>query len=762
MLVVDDTQAVGVLGRAPPGTHPSGPGGGGTFRWLGAPPGGRRPGRVAGKGLRGTAGRDHRPGERVVGRLAAHGTRWSSSPPSAADLAAARPGDRRRAGERRAGDPARPAGAAAAPRPALLGARRGRIRLPGGDDGPAGRGMRRRTCTALIRAGVRTLLLQGSCLRPAGARLRRHGRTRRRRHRPGARRARRRTAGPASDDAPVVIDAHCHAGTGDGLSGPWDTSAPLDGVPAPGGRRRDHAHRAVRDPHLRLRAGEPAGRPDRRQAPQPVPRVRLRQPGDRPGPDRRDGRPRRGPVGVPGIKVHWRDGRITREIADVARSRRLPVLYDPRGDTATVEMVARAYPDVAWIIPHLSSFADDWKAQVAFVDQLTRLPERLHGHLRRPLLRRARRRRPPGRPAQDPLRQRRPLPAPGGRAGQGARARRWTRPAGELVLGGNLCRLVRGVRRTPCSDDRGGHPMSVAGTRSAADLALREQAFRRTAGPGCAGDQAAQRGRHQGRLGRDQLSSRRVRRGDGTHQSDIRLHLRRCRVDIRRVLRSPSISGRRARASSRVLPRSQRANLTSPSSRHAGGRHGRTGWAMWWSMRPFVAGPEQSLASGGRSVGRPCSATCSIRSCGEFVEKFGVAGARHLSRLKLPSVGARTSTGWRSRSSSTSWHPSSVERPDPVRCLGRLPVVHGPPAHAQHAGCGRRTVALRERDPRGDLRYQRLSCLQTRRPPRSDVRIARSELLAPAVRQVLDRRRWARTAGTGPAPAGRRAGCRRE
>ena len=25
-----------------------------------------------------------------------------------------------------------------------------------------------------------------------------------------------------------VVDAHCHAGDGDGLTGPWDTSAPLD------------------------------------------------------------------------------------------------------------------------------------------------------------------------------------------------------------------------------------------------------------------------------------------------------------------------------------------------------------------------------------------------------------------------------------------------------------------------------------------------------------------------------------------------------
>jgi len=26
----------------------------------------------------------------------------------------------------------------------------------------------------------------------------------------------------------MIIDAHCHAGIGDGLTGPWDTSAPLD------------------------------------------------------------------------------------------------------------------------------------------------------------------------------------------------------------------------------------------------------------------------------------------------------------------------------------------------------------------------------------------------------------------------------------------------------------------------------------------------------------------------------------------------------
>jgi hypothetical protein len=26
----------------------------------------------------------------------------------------------------------------------------------------------------------------------------------------------------------MIIDSHCHAGKGEGLTGPWDTAAPLD------------------------------------------------------------------------------------------------------------------------------------------------------------------------------------------------------------------------------------------------------------------------------------------------------------------------------------------------------------------------------------------------------------------------------------------------------------------------------------------------------------------------------------------------------
>lgn len=171
-----------------------------------------------------------------------------------------------------------------------------------------------------------------------------------------------------------IIDSHCHVGSGDGLSGPWDTAAPLTTYVT--------RARAAGITHAVLLAPLTS---DYGRANREIAQILKSHP-DRffafafvnPNTDRGRIAEMVGRAvdqwGFSGIKVHWRDGRMTREIADVARKLRVPVLYDPRGDTATIEMVARTYPDVAWIIPHLSSFADDWKAQVAFVDQLARFP----------------------------------------------------------------------------------------------------------------------------------------------------------------------------------------------------------------------------------------------------------------------------------------------------------------------------------------------------------------------------------------------------
>ena len=78
--------------------------------------------------------------------------------------------------------------------------------------------------------------------------------------------------------------------------------------------------------------------------------------------------------GFRGIKVHRHDARISREICDAARAWKLPVLYDVMGEVATVELLATEYPDVNFIIPHLGSFADDWRAQLALIDHLVRHP----------------------------------------------------------------------------------------------------------------------------------------------------------------------------------------------------------------------------------------------------------------------------------------------------------------------------------------------------------------------------------------------------
>jgi uncharacterized protein len=172
----------------------------------------------------------------------------------------------------------------------------------------------------------------------------------------------------------LIIDSHCHVGKGDGLTGPWDTAAPLDKYlrrAAQAGIERTvlfaafHSDYAIANREV---ARIVASQPDRfygfafvhpihdRGRVYPLIRVAVQQ------------------YGFCGIKVHRYDARITREICDTARAFALPVLYDVMGEVSVIELLATEYPGVNFIIPHLSSFADDWKAQVAFIDQLARHP----------------------------------------------------------------------------------------------------------------------------------------------------------------------------------------------------------------------------------------------------------------------------------------------------------------------------------------------------------------------------------------------------
>ncbi len=169
-----------------------------------------------------------------------------------------------------------------------------------------------------------------------------------------------------------IIDVHCHAGKGDGLTGPWDTDASLGPYlqrATAAGVTHTVLFAAFSSDYAganRALATIVAGAPRRFWGFCFVHALRDR------------GRIAQlvdaavHGYGFVGIKVHRHDAPITREICEAARRHRVPVLYDVAGDTAPIELLATEYPDVAFIIPHLGSFADDWRAQLALIDLMVR------------------------------------------------------------------------------------------------------------------------------------------------------------------------------------------------------------------------------------------------------------------------------------------------------------------------------------------------------------------------------------------------------
>jgi predicted TIM-barrel fold metal-dependent hydrolase len=78
--------------------------------------------------------------------------------------------------------------------------------------------------------------------------------------------------------------------------------------------------------------------------------------------------------GFRGIKCHGFQAMPTRELCEAARAFRMPLLADVVGRAEVVDLLASQFPDVNFIIPHLGSFADDWRAHQRVIDQLVRYP----------------------------------------------------------------------------------------------------------------------------------------------------------------------------------------------------------------------------------------------------------------------------------------------------------------------------------------------------------------------------------------------------
>lgn len=171
----------------------------------------------------------------------------------------------------------------------------------------------------------------------------------------------------------MVIDGHCHAGRGDALTAPWNTDAPL-------GAYLRRARAAGIDRTVVFAAFHS----DYRVANAEVAEIVAANPAligfacvharsDAGRVDELVGRAVRD-WGFVGVKVHRHQAPLTREVCEAARRWRVPVLYDVAGAAHTLEMIAPQYPDVSFIVPHLGSFADDWRAHVTVIDVLTRHP----------------------------------------------------------------------------------------------------------------------------------------------------------------------------------------------------------------------------------------------------------------------------------------------------------------------------------------------------------------------------------------------------
>ena len=173
----------------------------------------------------------------------------------------------------------------------------------------------------------------------------------------------------------MIVDAHVHAGIGRGpLTAPWNAEARL-------GRYRRRADAAGIDVSILVGLFQPDTSVANRQVGEIVSRE----------PDRFVGfvsvHPKRDAGGVgrivddaierwgfKGIKVHRLQAPLTREVCDVARACRLPILYDVVDRTELVDVVAEEFPEVDFIVPHLGSFGDDWRSHARVVEQLVRYP----------------------------------------------------------------------------------------------------------------------------------------------------------------------------------------------------------------------------------------------------------------------------------------------------------------------------------------------------------------------------------------------------
>jgi predicted TIM-barrel fold metal-dependent hydrolase len=172
----------------------------------------------------------------------------------------------------------------------------------------------------------------------------------------------------------MTIDFHCHAGRGDLLTAPWNTVAPMEAYLRRA--RRAGIDRTVVFPTFHtdyVIANRELAHVVARWRPRLIGFAMVNAKTD-------SGRVRemvREAVvrnGFRGLKIHGHEAMPTREVCDAARAFRLPIIVDVAGKAHVIDMFAPQYPDVNFIIAHLGSFVDDWRANERVIEQMARYP----------------------------------------------------------------------------------------------------------------------------------------------------------------------------------------------------------------------------------------------------------------------------------------------------------------------------------------------------------------------------------------------------
>jgi predicted TIM-barrel fold metal-dependent hydrolase len=172
----------------------------------------------------------------------------------------------------------------------------------------------------------------------------------------------------------MIIDCHCHAGPGDANTAPWNSTAKLEPFltwSAEAGIRKTVVFPVFT--HNSEKANRELAKIVRGHRGRLIGFAWI-------NPKRDSGRIARllqqaiGGYGFRGIKVHGSQAMPNRELCLAAARWRVPILVDVFGHAEVVDMLAREFPHVDFIIPHFGSFADDFRAQSRVAEQIARYP----------------------------------------------------------------------------------------------------------------------------------------------------------------------------------------------------------------------------------------------------------------------------------------------------------------------------------------------------------------------------------------------------